>query len=203
MNRLFVFPIVEGRGEAAAVPVLLVRLGRELLGIEIRCDHPLPRKRDRLLSDRFDGLADAVEFGRRKTAAARGCSTLILLLLDAEDDCRKGRPLGPKLQARAESAAGTQPVSCVVADAKCEAWFAAGADVDHPIFEFAPGEQPPEEIEAQGIGLGWVRNHVPGRRYGKTVDQKKLTKQLGLARCRSRSRSFDKLCRSLESAARA
>ncbi|MEZ6066413.1 MAG: hypothetical protein R3B90_12065 [Planctomycetaceae bacterium] len=46
----------------------------------------------------------------------------------------------------------------------------------------------------------WIERHWRGTKYSETVDQLTLTSamDLNLCRRRSRSRSFDKLCRDIE-----
>jgi hypothetical protein len=56
----------------------------------------------------------------------------------------------------------------------------------------------PEDPEGQRAGKAWVQKRYRGVKYSETVDQPAMTMRMDLSLCRSRSPSFDKLCRELE-----
>ena len=200
MSRLVVAPIVEGHGEVAALRVLLSRIWQELLGGEyLEVLRPIREKRSRLATDQGRSLSKAVELAANKltaSASAANDPTLILILLDADDDlpCI----LGPRLLAIAQSARADYDIACVVANVEYETWFVAAADSLPEAIDLREGERPPNNPEALRYGKGWVKQRFLGGYYSETVDQPKLTARFDLATCRSRSPSFDKLCRDLE-----
>jgi uncharacterized protein YnzC (UPF0291/DUF896 family) len=56
----------------------------------------------------------------------------------------------------------------------------------------------PEKPEETRQGKGWIQKRFRGDKYTPSFDQPRLTWAMDLALCRSRSPSFDKLCRELE-----
>jgi hypothetical protein len=124
---------------------------------------------------------------------------LILILIDAEDDCQTHGPLGPALLSRARAARGDIDVACVIANVMYETWFVAAAESLHEYLMLRPGEQVPPNPDAARLGKGWIKQRIRGGKYSETADQAALTSAMDLALCRTRSHSFDKLCRELES----
>jgi hypothetical protein len=111
--------IVEGHGEAEAVPVLVRRIAQELDPADpasVVSIFRVPRNR----------LVLAGELERRIEIAARRVQGkgAILILIDSDDDCPAR--LGPELQQRAR-AASSLPVAVVLAKREFEAWFLASA----------------------------------------------------------------------------
>ena len=136
---------------------------------------------------------------RLRSSAPRavwGGSGMVLVLIDADEDapCL----LGPELLAYAKEVNVNADVACVLANVEYETWFVAAAEslskyLDIPINQ--AGFQSPEE---QRLGKGWVQQHFSGPKYSPTQDQPAMTAKMDLALCRSRSPSFDKLCRELQ-----
>jgi len=199
LSRLSIAPIVEGHGEDFAVRLLLQRTWMELLGGEYAEVHrPIRRSRGKLLRADSEDLEKAVKFAALKLATAQD-RPLVLILVDAEDDCRTHGSLGPALLARAKAARADIDIACVIANVMYETWFVAAAESLHEYLTLRPGEQVPPDPEAAGLGKGWVKQRIRGGKYSETADQAALTSKMDLASCRARSRSFDKLCRELES----
>src|SRR5262245_22575234 len=90
---LYLAPIVEGQTEQLSVERLLHRIWHQLLQCPDRLQvlEPIRGKRDVLIDDNRDDLARAVEKAQiRARERARHDPqgrTLVLVLLDAEDDC--------------------------------------------------------------------------------------------------------------------
>lgn len=71
---------------------------------------------------------------------------------------------------------------------------------------FTPGEllrmnqlEPdPKNLAWQRCRKAWIEKRIKAPKYSETVDQPAMTAAMDLALCRSRSPSFDKLCRELE-----
>lgn len=205
MTRLRVAPIVEGHGEEAALPILLRRIWNEVIhGEYLDVLHPIRRKRQRLAANKEGDLEKAVALAAAKLANPRPMETrppvadpeLILVLLDADSDppC----VLGPELLQIARSVHQDKSVACVLANVEFETWFVAAAESLSSCFTVVP-DHVPENPETTRNGKGWIKKHLP--RYSETVDQPKLTAAMDLRLCRSRSSSFDKLCRELEARA--
>lgn len=189
-----IYPIVEGHGEVSAVRVLLQRVASEICDrndVDVLHPHRVPR--GRMVAQDARELQRAVQLGRLKIAQT-GMPGIIMVLLDADDDCPA--ELGPRLLgqiSRPDVAAGV-----VVAKREYEAWFLAGARSlrrHHAVSNAAVAPADPEAIRG---AKQYLERHVlvPGAVYRPTVDQPALTACLGLDEARAAS-SFDKLCRDL------
>ncbi len=89
-------------------------------------------------------------------------------------------------------------IACVIANVMYETWFVAAAQSLSEYLEFSPQENIPADPEAAKAGKGWIKKHMKRGHYSETADQPSLTVKMDLALCRTRSKSFDKLCRELE-----
>jgi len=197
VSRITIAPIVEGHGDEAALRGLLWRVWVELLrGEHAEVLRPIRRSRGKFLLTEAGDLEKAVSLAFYKLAQVSG-KGLILILVDAEDDCQKLGPLGPILLARAKKARGDADIACVIANVMYETWFVAAAeslgkylDLDAALI--------PADPETDRCGKGWIKRWIKSGKYTETADQAALTAAMDLQQCRSRSRSFDKLCRELE-----
>ena len=196
MTKQYIFPIVEGHGEVAAVPPLIRRwiahVGRlDEYGVHepirapgaaaLKCAFNAERK---LGVEYFVGLA------RRRAPAG------ILILLDADSSCTASAsepPLGPTLLSRAKAVAADTQIAVVVADPEYEAWFLAYAATVFPGVATAP-VTPRRDCKAQ------VRSLL-GTPYREPVEQLLLTKRLPLPPVDEiptiNNRSYRKLCKEL------
>ena len=204
MIRRKIIPIVEGHGEERAVPCLLQRW--------------LRHRRFCQFFEVPDLAINAKGCGRLKAAynkvrhigiehyiiaALRNKPDAILVVLDADDECRKrgpGNGLGPELLARAKAVASHVPLAVVVANREYEAWFLANIRSFHArglFFEHAeiPGNLDPETPrDCKGLITKLI-----GCRYEETVHQLKLTDDLRFSTgAIHRSPSYGKLIRDLE-----
>jgi hypothetical protein len=187
-----IYPIVEGHGEARAVPELLRRIASEIcrVGTRVLPAHRVPR--GRMMAEGFTDLERAVELGRRKIAAT-GEPGAVLVLLDADDDCPA--ELGPSLLRRITRP--DLPIAVVLAKREYEAWFLAAArSLGRKLGR--DDLRPPADPEAVRDAKAHLVRHIlgPGAVYSETVDQVRLTAALDLAEARA-APSFDKLCRDL------
>ncbi len=197
MSRITIVPIVEGQGDDSAVPVLLRRVWIELLGGEhVEIKRPIRRSRGRFLLPESGDLEKSVQLAFYKLAQAEGRG-LILILVDAEDDCRKLGSLGPSLLERAKKARSDADVVCVIANVMFETWFVAAAESLAGYLDLS-GITVPQDPEASRAGKSWIKSRMRGGKYSETADQAALAAKMDLSLCRKRSRSFDKLCRELE-----
>jgi hypothetical protein len=206
MPKYVIVPIVEGRGEVEAVPILL----RNWL------------KFRRYRTVEVD-LAGPVFAGGKGTIAAAHDSTrrrgvehyvhlallrqpdVILVLLDADDDCPV--TLGGELLARARTLVPTDhPIGVVVAKREYEAWFLAA----FPSARFRQGlmqqgfrltqQSLPRGMEVEAIAdcKARIAGLIGLRKYVERRHQPALTRILPFTRGMSRwSRSFRKLLKEL------
>lgn len=87
-------------------------------------------------------------------------------------------------------------IAIVLANTEFETWFAAAAESLTEFFDLSV-TAPALDPETAGQRKGAVRRWMHGK-YSETIDQVRLTQEMDLRMCRSRSPSFDKLCRELE-----
>jgi hypothetical protein len=183
--------IVEGHGEVQAVPILLRRL-RDLLAPEVQLEVGVPIRVPR------SNLAKQEDLKRYVTLAASqaGEDGGVLVLLDADDDlpCE----LGPRLLKYAKEARSDRRIRVVAAMREFEAWFLAAAESLRGRRDLPADLTAPADPEAIRDAKGWLTRHMVGRSYRETIDQPALTAMFDIPSAR-RSKSFDKLCRDVES----
>ena len=182
---MIIQPIVEGPGDAAAVPLLLRRLRDEAQAWGIEVGRPHRKPRAQLVKK--DSLQSAV-----RVAVLRQDCAAILILFDADDDCPK--ELAPTLEEWAREAAGGRPCAVVMANREYEAWFLASIEAlrgKSAILHDATSHPDPEgPRDAKGELEQRMRG---GASYSPTVDQAALTAHLDLESAHRRCRSFRKL----------
>ncbi len=202
---LYIAPIVEGHTEVGCVAGLLGRVWTELLGYSepLHVLQPSRGNRDALIDLLSSSLAVKVNeaFANltkrvRRDPAGRG---LLLLLLDAENDCPKD--MAPRLLEAARKARSDASIACVLAKKMLENWIVAGASTLAGV-NGLPDPLPPRSQFEDRSGVVWIVKQLQAqdraRTYKKTVDAKVFVQSLHLAECRQNSPSFDKLCRELE-----
>jgi hypothetical protein len=197
LNRLTVVSIVEGHGENEAVRLLLQNLSRHLGFDQCNVLKPIRRSRGKLLKESDPDLANAINIALIKLEAVGG--GLVLILVDAEDDCQKIGPLGPLLLQRAKRIRSDADIACVIANVMFETWFVASADSLGDYLNVPSQASIPFDPESARTGKGWIKKHIKAVNYSETIDQPRLTAKMDFDLCRARSKSFDKLCRELES----
>jgi len=198
MNMLRIAPIVEGDGEVPAVPILLRRIGQELLGgIHIDVLRPIPLPRSRLIENKEGALERALGLAAAKlrNQPQTEAKPFVLLLLDADKDL--ACELAPRMLAIMRELRADLDVVCVLANIEFETWFVGAAESLTQYLDLAAGE-PPQFPESTRSRKGWIEKRFKGHPYKETIDQPKLTAKMDLTLCRSRCPSFDKLCRELE-----
>jgi hypothetical protein len=197
MSRLCIAPIVEGHGEHASIQKLLYRIWTELLDQEyVDVKRSIRRPRGRLT--KRDWLKDAVREALNRLSGDRPTTDpmLVLLMLDSDGVCPA--QLGPRLLGWAKEVDPRVDVACVVVHPEYETWFVAAAESLTKYIELGADEQAPDDPEAQRCKKAWVRRHFRGVKYEEILHQPAMTAAMDLGLCRSRSASFDKLCRELE-----
>jgi len=195
MSRLTVAPIVEGHGEQkSAVRTIVSRIWTEVLGAEyVNVLPPIRHPRTRLI--RAEDLLKAVDLASLNLQKQQSEDrSLILVLFDADEDlpCE----LAPPLLDVVRRGRPHLDVAIVLAKSEFETWFAAAAESLTKFFDLAvvaPALDPEAARQRKATVQRWMHGA-----YAPTVDQPRLAQAMDLALCRSRSKSFDKLCRELE-----
>ena len=181
---MVVQPIVEGRGDEAAAPILLRRLAEEAEAWNVRIARPHRRRRHQLA--RKADLQHAVRIALL-TADCAG----VLVLFDADDDCPRER--APEFDAWARAAAGPVPCAVVMANREYEAWLLAGIDPLRGTAGVRADAAVHPEPEKPRNAKREMKQRMSGGRYLETVDQERLTATFDLVAAYRRCRSFRKL----------
>lgn len=196
MSRLRIAPIVEGHGEDNAIRILLQRVWAELLGGEyVEVIKPIRGKRTKLVQS--SELARAIDLAVLKLrSSSSGDPAVVLILVDAESDlpCI----LGPHMLSIARGHRSDVDISCVIANVEYETWFVAAAESLGDYLDLAADHAVPDFPETSRQGKAWIQRRFKGVKYSETVDQPAMTSRMDLSLARTRSPSFDKLCRELE-----
>lgn len=178
-------PVVEGRGEEEALPVLLRRLRDEARAWAVEISRPIRQNRSVLTSE--PGVTKAVQLARHQQA----CEA-ILIVFDGDQDCPA--ELGPKVREWAVAAAGGVPCEVVLPHREYEAWFLATIESlrTHDLIRNDAAPHPfPEQPRGAKAAL---RERMAGRRqYLETSHQARLSASLSLGDAYRGSRSFKKL----------
>ena len=189
-----IVPVVEGDGDAHALPILL----------------------SRILSERYNRPDVVVAQGRTMVVKANGRPKLesrfedflqhalnkpecdaILVVLDADTDCPVSLAQG--LLLRCEQMGLTCSVEIVCARREYESWFLASLETikgNRGISDAAALTQDAEDIPNPKL---WLTNQMPsGQAYKETLHQASLTSLIDLDVAYINSRSFKRLCHALE-----
>lgn len=185
--------IVEGHGDAQAVPKLVHRIAKEVTPTATVIIRPVLRVPASRL--RKDG-----ELERQVERAARemGTNGGILILVDCDWDGGCPAREGPALLERARLARADVQTSVVLAKKEFETWFIAAAESLQGICGLAQDlavDPSPENIRG---AKEWLSRHMPqNRRYVETTDQATLTRVFDLQAARRAAESFDKCYRDI------
>lgn len=193
-----VAPIVEGHGEVSAVPILLRRIFQELFDFTaVEILRPIRQPRNKLLRNNDDCLQKSLNLAVQKLQ--QDCDPraahLILVILDADQEC--AAKVGPRLLKKAAKLRADAQIGVVLAVWEYETWFVSAAESLSKYLDLR-GEAVPEDPEGAKCRKRWIEDRWRGTKYSEAVDQPKLTAEMNLHDCRSRSPSFDKLCREIE-----
>ena len=190
-----IVPVVEGDGEAEALPVLIRRvLGERLHQYGLSVGHPKnAHGKDRLVRD----LEKYVQYALMIPGSAG-----VLVLLDADGDCARDLAVG--LAERIRALGLSKPVAIACATQEYEGWFLASLESirGRPI-KGRPGLSEAAHCdgstETVADAKALLTRFMPsGRAYKETTDQAPLTAYLDLSLVYERSRSFRRLCHAVE-----
>ena len=190
-----IVPIVEGPGDAAALPHLIHRILDHLGLAGIQVLRPVYQKqgKDKLLEQ---GVLE--HYVERALERAKG-DARVLLLIDADGDCavEQGLELRERLTRIAPESAA------VLAVRKYENWLLADASALGRDGNFRDRINPPGNPEEVRNAKRWLSDRrTDGRSYRPTADQARLTELVDLETVRERCPSFRKLWREVERLAR-
>lgn len=192
-RKLIVSTIVEGHGEVAALPILIRRITAWLCPeLYVEIPSPIRVSRDRFLR-RPEEQKRVIQLACLKGATEE---TGILILLDSDDDCPA--ELGPLTLEILNSIRPDFRFSMVLAKREYEAWFLAAAESLRGKRNFPSDLEIPPDPEAIRGAKEWIKYHRTDKKYKETIDQPALSQLMDLEQARTRSPSFDKLCRDLE-----
>lgn len=182
--------IVEGHGDAEAVPLLIRRIGETLNPPVLpHILSPVRTPRSTLVKPRE--LERAIELVARRLDG----NGAVLVLVDSDDDCPA--QLGPQLLQRACSARADLPIAVVLAKYEYEAWFLAAAESLRGQRGLPEDLASPFEPESIRDAKGWLRDRMPkGQKYVETLHQPAFTARLLLDSAR-KADSFDKCYREI------
>lgn len=160
-----VAPIVEGHGDVDALPVLLRKIRPDLV---VRRPVRIPRSR---LT-----MPDHLERAARIAASNLKTRGLVLLVMDADDDC--AATLGPALQKQLSTLFPSLSCRVALAVREFEAWIVGGDE------RFSV-----DNADIAGNLKGRIEQ-LGGSKYRESVDQPRWTATASLERLRMTSRSF-------------
>src|SRR5579883_447516 len=178
-------PIVEGKGEVQAVPVLLRRLIVAANAYPLDVNPPIRRPRTDF--DREDGVRNWVRVARLRP----GCAA-ILVMFDSDDDCP--RDIAPRVQAWGQAEAAPIPCYVVMPTREFEAWFLAAVESLRGVRGIVAGATAhPNPESRRGAAEELERRMPPNQSYSKTADQPALTARFDMATAYQRCRSFRRM----------
>lgn len=182
-------PIVEGDGDAVAMPVLLRKILVELQAYDWTVGHPKKAGGIRSLTSKLDSF---LSYAQREN----DCGA-ILIVQDLDDGC----PLhdASKLAQQVQQLQIPVPVAVVLAHHEYEAWFLASLATVAGHHGLPAELVHPGDVESRRGVKEWLSKQMPrGRAYKERVDQVKWTHLIDLPLARQHSRSFRRLCHAVE-----
>ncbi len=181
--------LVEGHGEVHALPVLLRRFAQRCGIYDLQIPEPIRVSRDRFLN-RTEEFDPKVALAGLKA----GPEGLVLILLDADDDCPV--TLARDISARAELQVRGVPCAVVLANREYESWLIAAAPSLAAKRGLPDIIDQPTDSESMRDAKGWLSEKMvahSGNSYRPVVDQASLTAVVDLDLALVNSRSLRKL----------
>lgn len=177
-----ILPLVEGDGDAQAIPLLVRRLAHERQQFDVqvlpaRKHGDLPKVRSNF--ERF-----------YKAALLEGCPVLWVMDYDCESCENVQRDLD-ELRSRVAQVGMRQPTEFAFIVKEYEAFFLADHETTREFFGDIPSNLAFPEAETKRGAKEWLKKARPnGLSYKSTTDQAKITARLDFSRLRQRSLSF-------------
>ena len=188
-----IVPIVEGDGDAAALPGLLTRILAEKYGrgdvlvahgkrvVKANGRQNLERKLDRFLGH----------------AQNRPDCAAVLIVVDADDDCPA--ELAERLLKRCRDIGTRRPVEIVCACRSYEAWLLASLETIRGRHGIPDAATLPADAENIPDPKRWLDEQMPtGQSYKPTTHQPSFSSAINPCLAHRNSRSFRRLCHALE-----
>ena len=178
-------PIVEGKGEVEAVPVLLRRIFDEMGVYDVTVTRPFRVKRNRVV--RPGEIERTVRLAISDRADAAG----LFVILDADDD--DPAVLEPQLLKRCKSALPDTPVAVAIAQREFEAWFLGAKESLRGKRSIRTDAVSPDRPEAIRGAKEHLSQNMEESRYLPVDDQPALAEYMDMEMARKRCPSFDKM----------
>ena len=186
---LKIVPVVEGDGDAAALPPLLRRILAERLYEPGKIGRPVVAHGRNELEKKLDKFLNHAQ-------RQHGCQG-ILVLVDADNDCPV--EVATDLKAKAAATGVVIPVQIVYAHRKYESWFLASLETvrgHRGLPTTAILEALPEDIPNP---KDWLSDQMPrGIAYKERADQPALSARIDIELAYANSPSFQQLCKAVE-----
>lgn len=199
MNTLHIACVVEGKGEELAIRELLQRIALRFAPgrVHVEVSRPLRFSRDKLVRQE-DELIRAVELASFKLRqVALPDQGLLLVLLDADDDCPA--EIGPRLLASAGGRLPSVDIEVSLAMREFEAWFLAAAPSLAGQRGLPEGLARPDQPESIRGAKEWLRKKMPrGHTYSPTIDQPAFVRIFDLDEAVSHAPSFARFVGKIE-----
>ncbi|GAB1391534.1 MAG: hypothetical protein AMXMBFR78_21610 [Rubrivivax sp.] len=182
--------IVEGDGEVRALPVLLRRLAEARKMYDLQVPTPI-----RVHKDQF--IRRPEEFNRKvQLAIAKAQDGVVLVVLDADDDCPVD--LASDIVTRANAIAPHGRVAVVIAQREYEGWFLAAAESIAGARGLDEGITAPGDPDSIRDAKGWLSQRMGNGRYHEVSDQPALSAVFDIEQASQRSRSLRKLVKAVD-----
>ncbi len=184
--------IVEGEGEVHAVPPLVRRMLEDCGEFEVQILRPIRVHRDQFLNNG----PQRSRYLRLAQAAVAGTQGVVIVLVDADDDCVA--QLVSRLLPQIHEVIPSVPYGLVVANREFEAWFIAGVGSLAGQSGFHGDVSQPPDAESIRDAKGWLKRElIASGVYKEVIDQAQLAARVDWRLARQSSPSLDKFCREL------
>lgn len=189
-----IVPVVEGDGDADALPGLLNRI---LLQRFKRYDIVVPEGKSKVVkTNGRPKLISKLERFLRHAQNKPNCGA-ILVLVDADMDCPV--TLAQQLSQRCEQIGTRCPIQVVCAHRSYESWFLASLDTIRGHHSIANSAFLDCKVEEIARPKQWLTDQVPsGQAYKETTHQASFSRSIDLKVAYRNSRSFRRLCHAVE-----
>lgn len=191
-----IYPLIEGKGEADAVPNLITRILQETDCHDVFVGQ-VQKANGKGNFTRDNGIERYVE-----RALMRPDCDGVIILLDADDECPLERAFD--FASRLAAVSAKCPIVIALANRDFENWFLASIESlrGHKLSDGRMGLKAETPIPSQcenvkGADEFLSRYFPPGINYKKSLDQILLTRLMDLELTRARSRSFQHFCGSV------